>query len=112
MFISIEKSNRKDKRFVAIIYDSKMNPKEKINFGAKNGSTYIDHHDKIKKENYIKRHSGLNEDWTKINAGSLSRYILWEYPNLETAIKEYAKRFGLSLKKGTLSPYNPLVNAT
>ena len=30
-----------------------------------------------------------------MSAGALSRYILWEYPSLTTAINQYAKRFVL-----------------
>lgn len=64
-------SNRKNKRFVAFFSDGR-----RIHFGFKGGQTYIDHGDKIKRENYIKRHQ-KNEDWTKVNAGSLSRFLLW-----------------------------------
>ncbi|MFM7981221.1 MAG: hypothetical protein ACKPKO_18085, partial [Candidatus Fonsibacter sp.] len=36
-----------------------------------------------------------NESWNNpMSAGALSRYILWEYPSLTTAINQYAKRFG------------------
>ncbi len=58
------------------------------------GSTYIDHEDKNKRKNYIKRHKALGENWNKINAGSLSRFILWgDSPNVEKNIKLYEKRF-------------------
>jgi hypothetical protein len=84
----IVKSTRKDKRFEAIFKDGTS-----IHFGSKNGSTYIDHGDKIKRENYIKRHQ-VNEDWNTINAGSLSRYILWGDSNdLGKNILDYKKKF-------------------
>jgi hypothetical protein len=47
-----------------------------IHFGSKNSSTFLDHHDKVKRINYLKRHK-VNEDWNQVNAGSLSAYILW-----------------------------------
>ena len=47
----IRPSIRKDKRFEAIFPDN-----TKINFGLKGGNTFIDHGDKIKRENYLKRH--------------------------------------------------------
>ncbi len=86
----IVKSTRKDKRLEAIFKDGSS-----IHFGAKNGSTYIDHGDKKKRENYIKRHK-VNEDWDTVNAGSLSRYILWgDSPDIGKNILDYKKKFNL-----------------
>lgn len=85
--MNILKSDRKNKRFVAILKDG-----SKIHFGS-NGSTYIDHGDKQKRENYIKRHQ-VNEDWTKINPGSLSRFITWgDSTNINKNVQEYKKMF-------------------
>ena len=86
--MELYESNRKNKRFVAIING------KKYHFGLKNGSTYIDHKDKRKRENYIKRHE-VREDWTKVNAGSLSRYLLWNSTSLDKNIRDYIKRFNL-----------------
>ena len=87
--MELYESNRKNKRFMAII-NSKI-----YHFGFKNGSTYIDHKDKKNRENYIKRLS-INEDWSKINSGSLSRYLLWGQSTiLEKNIEDYIKRFNL-----------------
>ena len=87
--MELYESKRKDKRFVAIIKG------KKYHFGSKTGNTYIEHHDKKKRENYIKRHS-IREDWSKINAGSLSRWVLWgNSTSLETNIRDYIKRFNL-----------------
>ena len=46
-------SKVKNKRFY-VVYDGK-----KINFGLKNGSTFIDHKDTKKRENWKKRHSKI-----------------------------------------------------
>jgi len=46
-------SQTKNKRFY-VVYDGK-----KINFGSKTGSTYIDHHDDIKRKNWFARHSKI-----------------------------------------------------
>jgi len=51
MIIKIVESPRENKRFRAYMNDNKY-----IDFGLKNGSTYIDHHDKTKRDNYLKRH--------------------------------------------------------
>ena len=75
-------------------YMTKINSKT-YHFGAEGSSTYLDHKDKAKRYAYIARHRE-NEDWTKINAGSLSRYILWgTHTNLDKAVASYIKRFKL-----------------
>ena len=71
-FISLEKSNKPNKKLVIKFSE----PNLTIHFGSKNSSTFLDHHDKIKRINYLKRHR-VNEDWNQVNAGSLSAYILW-----------------------------------
>ena len=53
----LDVSEKKDKRFY-VVYDGK-----KIHFGAKNGKTFIDHKDEIKKNNWYARHSKIkNKD--------------------------------------------------
>jgi hypothetical protein len=73
---------------------TKCLPKErsKIAFGSKNSLTYATGATEKTKENYIKRHQ-VNEDWTKINPGSLSRYILWSKKSIPEGIKEFKKHF-------------------
>ena len=73
---------------------TKCLPKDrpKIAFGSKGSNTYIDSATDLQKENYLKRHR-VNEDWTKINAGSLSRYILWSAKTLSQGIANFRKRF-------------------
>jgi hypothetical protein len=51
MIIGLQKSPRKNKRFRAILDDNTF-----IDFGLLNGQTYIDHKNKLKRTNYIKRH--------------------------------------------------------
>ena len=51
MIESIKPSELKNKR-----YQITMDNGKKYNFGLKTGQTYIDHHDKIKRANYLKRH--------------------------------------------------------
>ena len=87
--MNVVKSDRKGKRFM-------VNIKGKtIHFGSDIGETYIDHKDKVKRKNYIARHS-IGEDWNKINAGSLSRFLLWgNSTSLAENIKEYRKRFSI-----------------
>jgi hypothetical protein len=91
-FISLDKSKRDGKRYV-IVFD---NPKRTIHFGSDVGTTYIDEGDKEKRENYIARHK-VNEDWSNVNAGSLSRYLLWgKSKNINRNLRDYLERFDIS----------------
>jgi hypothetical protein len=70
-------SPRKNKRFRAVLDDDKY-----IDFGLLGGNTYIDHHDKTKRINYIKRHLGNPKEEYKIknfipSPALLSMLILW-----------------------------------
>ena len=71
-FISLDKSNKPNKKLVITFTE----PNLTIHFGSKNSSTFLDHHDKVKRSNYLKRHK-VNEDWNQVNAGSLSKWLLW-----------------------------------
>ncbi|MGL5713455.1 MAG: DUF5754 family protein [Paraclostridium sp.] len=89
--MDIEESYRKDKRFMARFRGGIL-----VHFGSKNGETYIDHNDDLKRDNYIKRHRRLNENWNnKYSPGALSRWILWEKKSLPEAIKFYKKKFNI-----------------
>ena len=71
MLLEVVKSNRKNKRYMAIFSDGK-----KSQLGLVTGSTYIDQRDIIKRFNYLKRHE-VNEEWNyPYKAGTLSSYLL------------------------------------
>ena len=90
-FISLEKSNKPNKKLVIKFSD----PTLTIHFGSKNSSTFLDHHDKLKRSNYLKRHI-VNEDWGNVNAGSLSAYILWgSTTDLKTNLINYLDKFNI-----------------
>ena len=90
-------STRQNKRYMIHL----QNPKQTIHFGLKGGSTYIDHKDKKKRENYLARHKP-REDWDNINAGSLSARILWgNSSNILDNIKAYLKYFKIEKPDGT-----------
>jgi hypothetical protein len=86
------------KKLVASFCDcagpTKCDPKtrKKIAFGSKTSVTYASGATEKTKENYIKRHQ-VNEDWSKINAGSLSRYVLWSKKSIPEGVKEFKKHF-------------------
>ena len=89
MLLQIIDSSRKGKRFVAVFSNGK-----KIHFGLKGGSTYVDNHDKKKRQNYIARHQ-VREDFNNpYTAGSLSRWILWgEHTDINKNIVDFKNRF-------------------
>ena len=91
-FVSLKPSSRPSKRYEIIFSE----PKRTIHFGAKNGSTYIDHKDKVIRYNYLKRHI-VNENWSNKNPGSLSAIILWgNSTNLNENLNEYLRKFKIS----------------
>ena len=91
-FVSLSPSTSEGKKYKIVFSD----PPKTIHFGSKGSSTYLDHKDKAKREAYIARHR-VNEDWSKINAGSLSKFLLWgESTSLSTNLASYLKRFNIS----------------
>lgn len=84
----IEASPIKNKRFRVTMDDGKH-----YDFGLRNGSTYLDHKDPVKRTNYLKRHMG-NEIENKLiksltpSPSLFSAYILWGW---STDIKENIK---------------------
>ena len=96
MNLYIYESATINKRFVAVFVENDI-IKFTSNFGSKTGATFIDHGDIIKRSNYLKRHSALNEDWNNpTSAGALSKWILWgESDDIYNNIELFKKRFKL-----------------
>ena len=90
-FISLDKSNKPNKKLVITFSE----PNLTIHFGSKNSSTFLDHYDKTKRSNYLKRHK-VNENWDQVNAGSLSAYILWgSSTDKNSNLLNYLDRFNI-----------------
>jgi len=90
-FISLKKSNKPTKKLVITFSE----PNLTIHFGSKNSSTFLDHHDKLKRSNYLKRHK-VNENWNQVNAGSLSAYILWgDSSDMYANLMNYLDKFNI-----------------
>ena len=95
MFVTIKKSNLRDKKMMAIFYDINNNKIKTVHFGANGYSDYTIHKDPERKKRYIERHE-RNEDWNNpMSAGALSRYILWNKPTKTESIKDYKNKFGI-----------------
>jgi hypothetical protein len=91
-FESLTPSTRTNKRFRIEFSD----PKKVIHFGQRGGNTYLDHQDELKRENYLKRHM-VNEDWSEVNAGSLSAFLLWgPSSDLRINLTSYLRKYGIT----------------
>jgi hypothetical protein len=92
---TIRKSHRKEKKWDAVF--EKDDGKEKVvSFGAAGMSDYTKHKDKTRKQRYLKRHSGMGEDWEKPDTpGALAKWVLWNKPSLKASIADFKKRFNL-----------------
>ena len=90
MEIIIKKSNKKIKKFDAVI-----DGKKTVSFGAAGMSDYTLHKDLERKERYISRHK-KNEDWTKSGIetpGFDAKRVLWNKPSLIGSIDDLNKKF-------------------
>ena len=95
--IDVKPSTAKGKKYMATFCpcDGPQKCKGKrVHFGAAGSQTYLDHHDKTKRENYLKRHK-VNENWNNpTSAGALSRHLLWgDSTSLMMNINEFKKKF-------------------
>lgn len=86
----------KTKRYRMIL----ANPHKIIDFGQSGGLTYIDQGDKVKRMNYLKRHS-VREDWNSLNAGAASARILWGPHNtIRKNLIDFIRNFDLEVPPG------------
>ena len=91
-FKELHLSPRRDKKLVF-----KMeNPEKTIHFGSKDSQTYVEGASEQQRLNYIKRHK-VRENWDEINAGSLSRFLLWgDSVLISENLDAFLERFGLN----------------
>jgi hypothetical protein len=90
---SLEKSNRKDKKYVVLMSDGKS-----YHFGLKNAITYVEGATKQKRDAFLARH--LNNPLEKNLIENLipspalfSVYLLWDTPSLDENIKKLNRLF-------------------
>ena len=89
--VVIKQSFKKEKKFMAI-FDNGV---KTIHFGANGYSDYTIHKDAKRKERYIKRHE-KRENWNRCDtAGTLSRFVLWQYPSFRKSVTYYKQKFNL-----------------
>ena len=95
MNVVISASGKPDKRLKAEF------PKKTVHFGAKGGSTFVDHKDPKMKTNWEKRHK-VREKWTDYDsAGALSKHVLWNKTSMRESVLELnrqQKEYNFKLK--------------
>jgi len=87
------KSDKKDKKFKAIVKDK--DKKKTIHFGQAKASDMTQHGDEDRKKRYISRHK-KNEDWTKSGietAGFYSKHLLWNKDSMDKSFTNLKKKF-------------------
>eukprot|EP00438_Fugacium_kawagutii_P023399 Skav210881 [mRNA] locus=scaffold3713:7003:7293:+ [translate_table: standard] len=89
--VIFKKSTNSNKKYDAFVEG------KKISFGANGYSDFTQHKDPERKQRYIARHK-KNEDWSKLNPASFSRYILWNKPTISESIKSMETKFNIDIK--------------
>ncbi len=94
--VSVKKSTRDGKKFMAIFSDSESNRTKTVHFGARGMSDYTIHKDDDRKKLYLNRHK-KNENWNDPRtAGALSRWILWNKTTFRESLSDFKRRFKLN----------------
>ena len=92
--MTIKKSTKKEKKYMAIFTNKKDNKSKTTHFGSAGMDDYTKTKDKDQRERYRKRHKkDLNTNDPK-RAGYLSYYLLWgDSTSLRENIKKYKKKY-------------------
>lgn len=93
--LSIKPSPRANKRFRAVF---QLNNSKKIHrdFGQPDAFTFADGATREKRAGYLARHGAAGENWEDpTTPAALSRWILWERPNVLQGMKLFQQRFDL-----------------
>ena len=91
----VKRSNKKGKKWMVTLPNGKS-----VHYGAKGYEDYTIHNDLERKKRYLKRHGGMNQDWTKkgINTpGYWSRWHLWNKPSSLDSLQDIADRFNINI---------------
>lgn len=93
--IIIRNSDKANKKFKAEVFN-KDKLEKVFYFGASGFSDFTINKDERRRSGYIKRHQ-KNENWNEVNAGSLSRFLLWEETDMKQAAKKFEKKFNIKV---------------
>ena len=93
--VVVSRSTNDEKKLMAVFYDEEGDKIKTTHFGARGMSDYTKHKDKERMGRYHDRHKS-NENWRDpLSAGALSKWILWNKPDLKTSFNNYKKQFNL-----------------
>ena len=89
MQVVISPSDKPTKKYRARIDGTKS-----VYFGQAGASDFTIHKDPERKQRYLSRHRGMNEDWTNPStAGFYATNLLWNKPTMEASIADTNRRF-------------------
>lgn len=92
---SLRPANDNIHKYVAVIEQDNGRTKQ-VKFGQKGASDFTRHKNDMRKNLYIKRHSGMGEDWNDpLTAGFWSRWLLWNKPTIAESLADLKTRFDL-----------------
>ena len=96
MKFTLEPSADGKHKWIGVFADPITKHERRVPFGAKGYEDYTQHHDKLRRANYLSRHK-TRENWRDPQtAGALSRYILWgDSTSLHTNVRRFKQRFSL-----------------
>ena len=98
--IYLYKSDKPSKKFYIQYINPTSGRLKKTYFGASNYEDYTIHKNSKRKMLYLKRHSGMNEDYSNIySAGALARALLWNQKTLEASILDTNEKYGVKIIK-------------
>lgn len=94
MKFHLERATDGKHKWIGVFTDDEK--ERRVPFGAKGYEDYTQHGNPLRKENYLTRHRA-REDWSDpMTAGALSRWILWETPSLDEAVRRFKRKFSLN----------------
>jgi hypothetical protein len=96
--VSIKRSTKSDKKLMATFETNGR--KKVIHFGARGMSDFTKHHDRERRQRYIKRHSKDLGTGNPARAGYLSMFVLWNKSTVSGGIADYRRRLGIYNKTG------------
>lgn len=93
---TIVKSKIPDKKYTIIVLKNGIH--RTLHIGSKPYQDYTQHKNPERRKAYIQRHS-KREDWNNpLTNGFWSRWLLWEKPSIEEAIKNIETKFNIKIK--------------
>lgn len=105
MLVYLQKSDKKDKKYMVTIFNPNKNSSIKpkiVHFGADGYSDYTKHKDWDRMKRYESRHK-KKENWNKsgiYTAGFWSKWILWNKPTIKDSIETIEKKFNITIIQG------------